>query len=307
VGSNVTINGDGYTNGSVLNFFVATAAGPFNAGPLNPVTITPNQLVVPVDPGIRQGEGFVALQVVNKDQGFAASNVFGVLLQGAAAAGLPSLTGINGRGIAANSTEPGIALANIETLMPIGKAFTINGSGFDAAHGIAVDVFCDCAGGKVGPFFFAPGQFSATHVVMTLPATGPNSPAVGPGSVRVSNKGSDGLYRRQSAAVAAPLGTNISVASVTQTGTTISVSGTGFSALTVINLFNNQSGKVVNLGGLTASGKPRIALSVSDSSRFTFGVPAGAMPGPSYVQAINPPFVPFTSSGTGVGGIFTLK
>ena len=307
VGSNVTVNGNGFSKGSVLNFFVATATGAVNAGPLKPSTITPTTLVVPLDPAITQGEGFVALQVVNTDQGFAASNTFGVLLQGLAAAGLPSLTAINGQGIAADSIVPGVALANIETVVPIGVPFVINGNGFDAVNGVAVDVFCGCPGGKVGPFFFNPGQFSATQLSLTLPASGANSPVIGPGAIRVSNKGADGKYSRQSAAVAAPIGTRISVASVSQAGATITVTGTGFSALTVINFFNRQGAVAVNLGGLNAGGTSKIPLSVLNSAKFTFGVPAGAIPGPSYVQAINPPFVPFTSSGNGPGGVFTLK
>jgi len=40
---------------------------------------------------------------------------------------------------------------------------------------------------------------------------------------------------------------------------------------------------------------------------MTFTKPAQAVPGLSYVQAVNPPFTPFTSSGSGPGGSFTLK
>jgi hypothetical protein len=43
-----------------------------------------------------------------------------------------------------------------------------------------------------------------------------------------------------------------------------------------------------------------VLIFVNDT-RFTFKVAAGAVPGPSYVQALNPPFVPLTSSGTGPG------
>src|SRR5271169_2248732 len=39
---------------------------------------------------------------------------------------------------------------------------------------------------------------------------------------------------------------------------------------------------------------------------FSFGIPAGAVPGPSYVQALNPPFVPFTSSGNAASGALVL-
>ena len=62
----------------------------------------------------------------------------------------------------------------------------------------------------------------------------------------------------------------------------------------------------MNLGGLKAGGAPKIALTVVNANQFTFTGPAGAVAGPSYVQALNPPFVPFTSSGNAPGGAFTL-
>jgi len=48
------------------------------------------------------------------------------------------------------------------------------------------------------------------------------------------------------------------------------------------------------------------SLTLINSNQFTFTEPGGAVAGPSYVQALNPPFVPFTSSGNGSGGAFTL-
>ena len=52
----------------------------------------------------------------------------------------------------------------------------------------------------------------------------------------------------------------------------------------------------MNLGGLKPDGKPKIPLVFINENQFTFTKPAGAVAGPSYVQALNPPFVPFTSS-----------
>jgi len=75
----------------------------------------------------------------------------------------------------------------------------------------------------------------------------------------------------------------------------------------VINFFNAQKGGVVNLGGLKGGGSPKIPLTPVSSTRFTFIKPAGAMPGPSFVQALNPSFVPFTSSGNDPCGAFALK
>jgi hypothetical protein len=63
---------------------------------------------------------------------------------------------------------------------------------------------------------------------------------------------------------------------------------------------------VVNLGGIDSRGA-KIPLTIVSDTQFTFSVPAGAAPGPSYVQALNPPFLPFSSSGNDPGGAFTLK
>jgi hypothetical protein len=160
----------------------------------------------------------------------------------------------------------------------------------------------------VGPFHLNPGDasLSATSINLALPAAGqPNSPPDGPGSFVVINKGADGKFSKQSNAVSAPIGARISVTSASQTGPIVTVNGTGFSALTVINLFNLKGTKVVNLGGL-AGGAPVIQITLVSATRFTFTVPAGAAAGPAYVQALNPPFVPFTSSGNDPAGAFTL-
>jgi hypothetical protein len=108
--------------------------------------------------------------------------------------------------------------------------------------------------------------------------------------------------------VSVPIGAQIIVTSVTQSagGSTITVDGAGFSTLTVINFFNAQSGGVANLGGLGAAG-PKITLTLVNSTRFTFARPTGAVSGPAFVQALNPPFVPFTSSGTDPCAAFPLK
>jgi hypothetical protein len=74
----------------------------------------------------------------------------------------------------------------------------------------------------------------------------------------------------------------------------------------VINLFT-QSGGVVNLGGFGPGGVARIPLTIVSSTRFTFSKPAGAVAGASFIQAFNPPFVPFTSTGNDPCGSFTLQ
>ncbi len=195
VGANFTINGRGFTKKPLVNFFVATAKGPVNEGPLTPSGITATQLVVPVPATASQGDGFVSVQVVNTDSGFLASNLGYALLQGSAAAGLPSITGLNGHGLAATSKDPNFATANVETTLPQGADVVINGSGFDVKNGVAVDVFCACPGGKLPTMFLNTGNPSlkSNSITFTLPASTPT----GPGSIEVSNAGSGHSYTRQ--------------------------------------------------------------------------------------------------------------
>jgi len=252
--------------------------------------------------------GVVAVQVVNTDQSYVASNVVYALLEGAAAAGIPSITAINGTSLAPTSVNPSYAVDNVETVVAQGGEVTLQGTGFDTVNGVAVDLLCACAGGKVGPFFVNPGNpaLSATSITINLPAMGPMAAPVGPGSFVVSNKGSDGLYTKKSNAVSVPIGSRIAVMAVTQDGATLSVAGTGFSTLTVINFYASKDGHMVNLGGTTAGGAPAIAITLVSDTELTFKVPAGAAPGSAYVQTMNPPFIPFSSSGNTPNGAFIL-
>ncbi len=310
VGGSFVINGSGFTANPMVNFFVATASGPFNAGPFIPTSKSATQLTVKVAATVSPGQGFVAVQVVNTDKGFLASNLAYALLQGSPAAGIPSIKSINGARLASTSADPSYAANNVETVIAQGALVRLGGTAFDALNGVAIDLFCACPGGKTGPFFLNPGNagLTSTLLTFTLPAKGkPNSPPTGPGSFVVSNAGAGKTYLRKSNAVSAPVGAKISVISATQLGSTITVNGTGLSTLTVINLFNTQGSSVVNLGGLKPGGTPKIPLTFVNENSFTFARPAGAMAGASYVQALNPPFVPYTSSGNARGGAFTLK
>jgi hypothetical protein len=303
VGSNFTINGSSFSPKAEVNFFVATANGPVNAGPLVPSSNSGTQIVVPVPVTVPLGEGFVSVQVVNVDRGFVASNVKSALLQGSAAAGIPTILRVNGVTLAPTSSDPAYATNNVQTVILQGKTVTLGGTGFDAANGVAVNVFCSCTGGRIPPIFLSPGaSLTSTSLSFTLPL----SACTGPSSLVVINRGADGSYSKASNAVSVPLGAAISVTSVTQSGSTIAVNGSGFSTLTVINLFNTQSGGIVNLGGLGAGGVAKIPLTVIATTHFTFTKPAGAAASASYVQALNPPFVPFSSSGTSPGGAFTM-
>jgi sugar lactone lactonase YvrE len=309
VGSVFTIQGRGFTPGSRINFFVATASEPINTGPFTPLGFAPGLLTVAVPASNPLGQGVVSVQVVNTDQGFVSSNAVSALLQGDPAAGIQSITGINSVPLAANSTSPDIAVANVETVVVQGQQVTIEGTGFDTVHGVAVDLFCSCPGDKVGPFFLNPGEpgLTATRIAFTVAVSGLDSPATGPGSFVVSNKGNDGSFSRKSNAVSVPIGQRITVTSVNQTGGTVTVNGTGFSSLTVINFFNMPGAAVVNLGGLMPDGKPNIPLTLINVGELTFSLPADATAGPGYILALSPPFVPFTSSGGGPGGSFTVK
>ena len=50
-------------------------------------------------------------------------------------------------------------------------------------------------------------------------------------------------------AVSVPLGALVTITDIVQSGNTVTVTGSGFSTLSVINLFNNQS----NIGGFGGS------------------------------------------------------
>jgi hypothetical protein len=294
----------------VVILFIATSSGPAKAGPFTPAPKSATQLTVAVPATVGLGQGFVSIQVVNTDTGFIPSNVASALLQGSPASGIPSLTAVNGVGLAKTSSNPSFATDNVETVIPQGTVVKLGGTTFDSVNGVAIDLFCACPGGKVGPFFLNPGNpgLGSKLLSFLLPAKGaPGSPPTGPGSFVISNAGAGHTFTNKSNAVSVPIGARITVTSVTQSATTVTVNGAGFSTRTVINLFNKKGGGVVNLGGLKPGGAPKIALSFLTEKKFTFTVPAGAVPGPAYVQALNPPFVPFSSSGNVPGGAFTLK
>jgi outer membrane protein assembly factor BamB len=313
VGNSLTIIGAGFTSGSVADFFVATATGPKNFGPLTPSaqSITALTLPVPISTVTTLGQGVVSVVVVNTDQGFTHSNVATAQLLGDTRAGFPNLLKINGVGLAATSTDPSYATDNVETVVMQNHAVTLGGMGFDTAHGVAIDLFCDRPGGKIPTIFLNPGAIglTATLLSFTLPA----SAVTGPGSFVISNRGTKGDYALKSNAVSVTVGAPVTVSGVKQTGCTVAVNGSGFAVtgtglppLTAINLFNRQSGGVANLGGLTEPGEPKIALKITSAKQLTFSLAGtGLESGPSYVQVLNPPFVPFTSSGDTANGAFT--
>ena len=167
-------------------------------------------------------------------------------------------------------------------------------------------------GGKVGPFFLNPGNpgLHPTLISFLLPASGLNAAAVGPGLFVISNMVAPPATSssKKSNAVSVPIGQAISVVSVAQSGALITVNGSGFQTLTVMNLFNLQGTVSVNLGGLNPNGTPKIPLTLVSPNRFTF-TPSGDRGTRTSLICPdrNPPFVPFTSSGNAPGGAFTIK
>jgi len=308
VGGRSTIKGSGFSAGAKVNFFAPTAAGIINDGPLTPAVNSPLTLTVSVPANIPLGDGVVALQVIDTDLNYAASNIKMAQLFGSAALGIPTLSAINGVGLAASSLDPAYARDNVETTVARGGEVVLQGEAFDSANGVAIDVFCACPGGKVGPFFIDPGdpRLSPTSISLILPAAGAGAPPAGPAAFVVSNKGIDGSFGKKSNAVAVPIGQRVHVMSVTQEKDSLIVDGTGMSVLTVINFFDTKRGAVVNLGGLDGAGRPVIPITLVSDTEVRFTIPAGAVPGRAYVQAINPPFVPFASSGSDPGGAFIL-
>ncbi len=80
--------------------------------------------------------------------------------------------------------------------------------------------------------------------------------------------------------------------------------GAGFSTATVVNLYCGQPFE--NLGGLDKAGRPVLHLEIDGDSELRFVVPRKAKAGACYLEALYPPFLPFSSSYTDPGGAFIL-
>ena len=77
---------------------------------------------------------------------------------------------------------------------------------------------------------------------------------------------------------------------------TILVHGRGFGEGLVVNVFQQQGGTTVNLGGLGELGLPVIARPRVSDVLLQFAVPAGLTPGPFYVEVVTPPYAPANTS-----------
>jgi len=76
----------------------------------------------------------------------------------------------------------------------------------------------------------------------------------------------------------------------------IVVEGRDVAPRVVVNIFQQQDDAAVNLGGVTPDGQPRIIVTRSSPGTLTFPVPPGLRAGAFYVQLVNPPFRPETTS-----------
>ena len=126
----------------------------------------------------------------------------------------------------------------------------------------------------------------------------------GPANVQVVNSPYSGNV--QSNSVSAVVGARPTITSVSLAGNEVTVLGTGFSCLSVINLFNTQGAGVVNLGGLNGSGQRVIPLQFMSPTELRFDIPAGAQSGLAFVEVLNPPFIPYSSSGNDPDGAFVI-
>jgi hypothetical protein len=290
VGANNTLTGSGFTPGSVVVLFVATGNGVQQFGPFTPSSETPNTLIWFAPTQIPLGNGFATVQIVNTDQGFIGSNVQAQLLEGAAAAGFPTITAL--AGVPLNPPDPSVPLANVSTVLPQSATITVTGTGFSNP---VVALFSSNPN-AVALEPVAPA--TSTQFQVLIPADVPT----GPGAVQVLNRPSF----TASNVVSVPIGEQIRLDSLQQSGSTITAMGAGFSVRTIISFFNSQPGGVVNLGGVVNGTQSLIPFTLQSSDQLTFQVPAGAVSGPSYIQLLNPPFIAFTSTGNSPNGAINL-
>ena len=291
IGASNTLTGSGFTPGSRVLLFVNNG-GVQSYGPFTPTSVTATTLAWTPPATISLGNGFGSVYVVNTDQGFIQSESRSQYLRGSAAANIPTILSLNGVGL--RPLDVTVPVAVVETVVTAGSVVTIGGSGFNAP---LVNLFT--GGGFVGPLTPQAGGTASSFQITVPPGT-----ATGPGTFQVVNSPYSGNV--VSNAVSVVLGARLDITQVTQSGSTVTVDGAGFSALSVINLWNSQNGGTVYFGGYSSPGQPNVPLTVVSSTRFTFTVPAGAATGYSYLQVVNPPFIPSSTTGADPEGAFVM-
>jgi hypothetical protein len=312
VGGTAALTGSGFTAGTRIKLFVNTGSGSLDACPSGcaPSSVTGTSLTWDVPATIPLAAGFGSIYVVNTDQCSPApvtcptSATRYALLYGDPADNLPTITSIGGVGL--SPADPGVPVAHVDTVIQPGSTVTIAGAGFNNP---GVNLFGapisgpdpsptanQCGGVNYGPFF---PEGSSTSFQIDMPSI----PA-GPANFVAVNDPYAGNV--QSNSVFSVAGARPSISSVSVSGDEVTVLGTGFSCLSVINLFNLQGSTVVNLGGLTGDSQRVIPLRFVSASELRFLRPAGAQAGPAFVEVLNPPYIPFSSSTDDPQGSFTF-
>lgn len=293
VGATNRIFGSGFTPGTVIQLYVSTPGGVVPYGPFTPTLVDDTAIDLDLPPSMTLGNGFVSLEAINTDQGYVHSAIRCTNLLGSDDQGPPSLEGLGSSGLAV--ADCAVPLASIHAALTPGSALEVFGRRFANPK---LNLFTPA--GNFGPL--EPGAgWTSSHASFQIPADVP----IGTATLQLVNEPYAGNV--QSNAVLAVVGEAIGIDSVSQSGSQITVTGAGFSPATVINFFNWDGVTFRDLGGLTQGGAPRIPLADVSSSGFTFQRPSEAVAGKAYVQALNPPFVPATSTGNDPDGAFNLQ
>jgi sugar lactone lactonase YvrE len=278
IGAYNVLTGSGFTAGSVIILFVRVNGVVMQFGPYTPTNWAPGELIWIPPPQIPLGDGVAAVAVVNTDQGYIGSTYRQALLYGNASLNRPTILGINGSGL--HAPDGALPVVYVSTPVYPGTEATLNGTGFNNA---AVNFYT--AAGNLGPLWPKVGA-TATQLKVDIPAGAP----LGLAAFEVINSPYTGSVGSQT--VYAPLGDPPTLSGVSQSGSTITVTGTGFSSGAVVIFFNLQGSGVVNLGG------PGLNVTVVGPTQLHFTVPAGAVPGPCFVQVVNPPYIAFTATSS---------
>ena len=110
------------------------------------------QLIVAIPSTVTLGEGFAEVQVVNTDQGFKVSNSVPALLQGAARRRNSDIDRDQRHRTGRNQQQSELRGQQRRDRHQAGRLGDTGRQRFRRNHGVAVNVFCACTGGKVGPF-----------------------------------------------------------------------------------------------------------------------------------------------------------
>ena len=287
-GTTATLTGVGFTAGSVVNAWVSTGSGPQRYGPFDTTFISSEEIEWEIPASINPGRGYISLRVINTDEGFFTSNTVGAPLAGNPEMDLPTITHIDAAAVQPPSQR--VPLGYVEKSLKQRTSYRVDGSGF---RNPIVNLFT-----ATGRLTIVPQMLSPDSLLLTVPA----GATTGPGAMQVINRA--GNPWPVSATVSVPIGARIDVSNVRVSGGRVYVTGSGFSPLTVINLFNRTGSGVTNLGGRDSNGDDRITLENLTGTSFDFPVPANANPDRAYLTAINPPFITSSSTAQDPDGAF---